>query len=63
MYMYAYINEYTSVHMYVCEYKEETLINKTGDFFPKVLHHYIFLFEGLRIFYYYYYYFCFVLMP
>lgn len=45
--MYAYINEYTSVHMYVCEYKEETLINKTGDFFPKVLHHYIFLFEGL----------------
>lgn len=36
MYMYAYINEYTSVHMYVCEYKEEeTLINKTGVFFPK----------------------------
>lgn len=51
MYTHAYINEYTSVHMYVCEYKEETLINKTGDFFPKVLHHYIFLFEGLRIFF------------
>lgn len=51
MYTHAYINEYTSVHMYVCEYKEETLINKTGDFFPKVLHHYIFLFEGLQIYF------------